>query len=377
MNSESQEPAERGINRRDFLRQSSCAAAVSAVASGAILQAATPASGPVVMAFVGCAHIHTPGFIDLLKKRPDVKVKSVWDHDSARANRRASQLGSRAVADVNTIWQDPEIGAVVICSETNRHPGLVLSAAQARKPMFVEKPLGITARESREMADAIVQSGVHFTTGYFMRTSPQHLFLREQVERGTFGKITRIRGSNCHSGSLGGWFDTEWRWMADPKIAGVGGFGDLGTHSLDLMMWLLGEVAEATADINVVTGRYGSCDESGEGLLKFKNGAVGTLAAGWVDVDNPVTLLISGTEGHAVLLGNDLHFRSQKVEGADGRDPWTKLPKPLPAPLDQFVDAVLGKSAAGLVSPREAAARVSVMEAMYEGARQRSWVKPL
>ena len=39
----------------------------------------------VTVAFVGVAHIHTPGFIDLLKKRPDVQIKYVWDHDAARA----------------------------------------------------------------------------------------------------------------------------------------------------------------------------------------------------------------------------------------------------------------------------------------------------
>ena len=71
--------------------------------------------------------------------------------------------------------------AVVICSETNRHRDLVLAAAAAGKHIYAEKPLGITADESSEMADAIVKANVLFTTGYFMRTIPQHLFLKEQV----------------------------------------------------------------------------------------------------------------------------------------------------------------------------------------------------
>src|SRR5262249_13011399 len=159
--------------------------------------------------------------------------------------------------------------AVVICSETTRHHDLVMAAAEAKKHMFVEKPLGITAKESRAMADAITRANLLFTTGYFNRMEPTHIFLKEQIARGSFGKITRARGSNCHNGSLGGWFDTEWRWMADPKIAGVGAFGDLGTHLLDILMWMLGDVASVTADIKVVTGKYGDCDESGEALLKF------------------------------------------------------------------------------------------------------------
>ena len=130
------------------------------------------------------------------------------------------------------------------------------------------------------MAEAIEKAKLLFTTGYFMRTDPKHMFLKEQVAKGAFGTVTRIRGSNCHSGSLGGWFDTEWRWMADPKQAGVGAFGDLGTHSLDIMMWIIGDVVNATAEIATVTARYGKeTDETGEGLMTFQSGTIGTLAA--------------------------------------------------------------------------------------------------
>jgi len=363
------------LARRDFIKTVGWAA-TAAVMAEPILASAQDSARPVTLALVGCAHIHTPGFVDLLKRRADVRVKCVWDHDAARAAMNAEKLGTRVVPDAKEVWSDPEVAAVVICSETNRHRELVLAAAKARKHLFVEKPLGITARESSAMADAIEQAHLLFTTGYFMRTEPKHLFLKEQIALGNFGQITRARGSFCHNGSLGGWLDKEWRWMADPKIAGVGAFGDLGTHALDILMWLLGDVASVTADIKVVTGRYGDCDESGEALLKFKSGVTATLAAGWVDVDNPVSLLVSGTEGHAFIVKNDLYFRSNKVPGADGSEPWTRLPKAPPLPLNQFVDAVGGKPGQPLVTPREAAARVSVMEAAYKGARTHSWVRP-
>ncbi|MBI5384348.1 MAG: Gfo/Idh/MocA family oxidoreductase [Verrucomicrobia bacterium] len=363
------------LARRDFLKTVGLATASAAVAAPA-LSFAQESGQTLTVAFVGCAHIHTPQFVGMLKRRPDVKVKGVWDHDQARAEKRARELGTQTIPDAKSVWDDPAINAVVICSETNRHRDLVLPAAAAKKHMFVEKPLGITAAESYEMAEAIAKNNLLFTTGYFMRTQPQNLFLKEQIAAGAFGKITRVRGSNCHSGSLGGWFDTEWRWMADPKIAGVGGFGDLGTHSLDILMWLLGDVEAITADIKVVTGRYGDCDESGEALIKFKSGVTATLAAGWVDVLDPVTIQISGTEGHAVKFGNDLYFKSKKVEGADGGDPWRKLPKAPKLPLDQFLNAVAGQKDQPLVTPREAAARVAVMEAAYKAAKTGTWAKP-
>jgi predicted dehydrogenase len=364
------------LARRQFIKTLGQATVSAAVVAGPLAALGQDNPPKLVFALVGAAHIHTPNYIRILKERKEVSVKYVWDHDPTRAQNAAKALGSQVVEDEKKIWADPEVRAVVICSETNRHRDLVLAAAAAGKHVFAEKPMGIGSAESYEMAAALEKAHVLFTTGYFSRTVPTTLFLKEQVDQSTFGKITRVRGSNCHNGSLGRWFDTDWRWMADPKIAGVGGFGDLGTHSLDILMWMFGPVESVAADIKVVTGNYGDCDESGEALLKFKNGITGTLGAGWVDVADPVSFFISGTEGHAYIDRGSLFFTCKNVEGADGKQPWTDLPAHLPEPMVQFVEAVGGTPAQNLVRPREAAERVSVMEAAYRSAKQEAWVKP-
>ena len=372
---ETKTPETKTMTRRQVIR------AAGATAIGTGLAARTRAAGgrqadkPMGVALIGGAHIHTPQYVGALKNRSSVTVKYAWDHDPARAAKRAQELGCPVATDVKQIWDDPSVGAVVICSETTRHHDLVMAAVAAKKHMFVEKPMGITAKESFAMAEAIERANLLFNTGYFQRSAREHLFLKEQVANGSFGKITRIRGSNCHNGSLGGWFDGEYRWMADPKISGVGAFGDLGTHSLDIMMWLMGGIAAATADIKIVTDRYPNCDESGEALLKFQNGVTGTLAAGWVDVENPITLEIAGTQGHASIVNGMLYFKSEKVAGAKGDEPWNKLPHSLPPPITQFLDALEGKPHDNLVKPSEAAARVAVMEAAYQGAHHQTWVK--
>jgi predicted dehydrogenase len=251
------------VDRRSFLKTTTTATAAAVTLAASAPSRLLAADGKVTLAFVGCAHIHTPGFINLLKGRPDVTVKYVWDHLPARAEKRGAELGAKVVSDLNEVWNDASVSGVVICSETNRHPALVKAASAAKKHQFIEKPLGITAAESVAMAKAIENAGLLFTTGYFMRTDPKHLFLKEQVAAGAFGTITRASAWNCHSGSLGGWFDEKpndpsnsWRWMADVEQAGVGGFGDLGTHSLDILMWLLGDVESVSADVQTVTARY-------------------------------------------------------------------------------------------------------------------------
>lgn len=357
------------VTRRDFIATASVATLATAA-----LPVWAQDEKKITIAFVGVAHLHTQSYSDIVRKRPDVRVKYVWDHDGERAESQAKEVGAQPVADLKTIWDDKEITAVIILSETNRHHDLVLAAAKAGKDMFVEKPMGITSRESQEMARAIEKAGVLFTTGYFSRTDPKLLFLKQEVAAGNFGKITRVRASNCHNGSLQGWFDKEWRWMADPKIAGVGAFGDLGTHKLDILMWMFGDIKAVTAAIQPVTHRYGDCDETGEALIRFQNGIIGTLAAGWVDIEDPVQMLVSGTEGHAVIYNGKLFYRSDKLADSDDRKPVTNLPPAPKVPMTQFLDAVAGGQGEPLVTPREAAARVAVMQAMYEAANRRTWV---
>lgn len=328
------------------------------------------------LAILGCAHIHTPDFVKRLQRRDDVKVVHVWDHNRARAAETANELGATPISDPTAALEDGTIAGVIVCSETNRHEELVMPAAAARKHLFVEKPLGIGASDARRMAKVIEEAGVLFQTGYFQRGMPAHLFIKQQIEQGSFGKITRLRHSNCHSGSLHDWFTPQWLWMTDMQQAGVGAFGDLGTHSLDIMMWLLGDVERVTASIHVATGRYGDCDEFGEGLLEFANGAVGSLAAGWVDVAHPVNLIVSGTDAHAYVVNGQVYFKSEHIEGATGDAPWSDLPEAWPHAFELFLDAVVGKPDVPLVSASEAADRSAVMEALYQAAEAKKWVAP-
>lgn len=334
-------------------------------------------------AFIGVAHIHTPGFINMLRKRPDVRVKHVQDAKPERGQPRAAELNAAFTTEVREVVEDPDVQSVIVCSETSRHLQDVLAVVAARKPLFVEKPLGMKFDDAKQMADAIEKAGLVFQTGYFRRSDPKLRFLKQQLESGNLGRITRIRGSNCHGGSLGGWFDSkpdkpheDWRWMADPTRSGCGAFGDLGTHSADILIWLMGPVESATALIDNVTPRYGGTDETGEGLLRFRNGAIGTLAAAWLDHANPVPLLVSGTEGHAAIINGQLHLVSKKEPSFDGSAPVrnSELPSPLPHAFELFFDRLAGKDVP-LVTASEAAYRNAVFDALYEGARTGTWVK--
>jgi predicted dehydrogenase len=330
------------------------------------------------VAFVGAAHIHTPGFIHTITKKYAgiISCKYVYDHDLARAEKRAAEMEATATTNLDDIVNDPEVTAVIVCSETNRHEKLVLPLAAAKKHLFIEKPIGFSSKDAVVIADAIESNNLLFQTGYFRRGDAKMQFLKKAIKDGKFGTITRARGSNCHSGALGGWFDEEWRWMADVEQSGCGGFGDLGTHLLDILLWLLGDAASVTAQLSNGTNRYG-CDEWGEALIKFKSGVVATLAAGWNDVANPVELEICGTEGHATIFNGQLYLSGKHFgEDVEGNKPFTEIGTPAPAGLDAFLAALVsGEKNPGLVPVQEAAYRNVVMESLYASANTGAWVE--
>ncbi|MCY4070809.1 MAG: Gfo/Idh/MocA family oxidoreductase [Chloroflexi bacterium] len=333
------------------------------------------------LGFLGVAHIHTPSFVNKINERSDeFRVKAVWDNQPERARIAAARLNNCSVSDVAAIVGDDEIDAVIICSETALHRELVKAAAAAGKDMFVEKPLGVTARDAYAMRKAIDEAGVVFQIGHFMRGYPAYRFIKQLVDDGTLGAITRIRHSNVHPGAIAGlfdagmgWYDDGWLWMTDLEKSGVGGFGDVGAHSLDILMWLMGDVVSVTAQMGSLLGKY-PCDEYGEGMLRFANGAIGTLAAGWVDLLRPQEILVSGTGGVAYIDDDILYVKSDNLPGADGGE-WTDLPSALPHAFELFLDALVGKDVP-LISAKEAADRTAVMEAFYQAAESNTWVQP-
>lgn len=358
------------LTRRDFVQALGAVGATMLV--GDVAGAAEPKG--VTLALLGVAHMHTPMFLNVLKTREDVKVAWVWDHDPARAAKVAGQCGAKVATTVEQVLGDAAVAGVVILSETNLHGKLAIQAAKAGKHLFVEKPLGVSGKEAAEIAAAVEKAGVRFTTGYHLRTIPKYIFVKENIDKGNFGKIVRAECSFANDCVLQGVFNEDFKWTVDSKSGALGGFADTGTHALDMLMWMLGDVEAVTADIRTVTRRYPNCDETGQALVRFRSGVTGTVSAGWIEPENPVSLLVSGTEGHAVIFNDRLYLRTKKVTGADGTRPWGKLPAGPDHPLLQFVDTVTGKKGLPLVTAGEAVARVAVMEACYESSRQGKWV---
>lgn len=369
------------ISRRKALKNIAAGAAGLAVTpmlfkSTAFAGSKSAARNSITLAMVGGAHIHAPDFANRMAETPHVETKYVWDPSRETAEERQEVTGGEIADDPQVIFEDPDVDGIVICSETNRHIDLVPPAARAGKHMFIEKPVGMNGVEAYQIAEHVINAEVIFQTGYFMRSSGVNQKIRSLVQNGDLGEITRLRLSNVHSGAIGGWFDTDWFWMTDTEQAGVGAFGDLGSHVMDLLLWFMeGDRPKAcTGYVDEVLERYPTSDEYGEGMITFDSGTVATIAGGWVDHANPNQVEISGTEGHIRVTNGELFLQIPEMD-TDPSEPWTDLPDDYDHPVQLFFDAVAGEQNLPLITPNEAAEVNRVITEIYNAHERGGWVQ--
>lgn len=203
--------------------------------------------GVIALGWMG--RLHSRGFAQIGERYPELGVKArlVAAADPVEANREAAlALGfEKAVADYRDVLADPEIDAVSICAPNFLHHEIAMAAIAAGKPFWIEKPMGVNAAQSREIAQAAQAAGLVTATGFNYRHQPAIAHARELVRSGKLGRITNARVwliADYASSPEG-----PFTWRYTRTQAGAGVVGDLLSHGIDLAQYVVGRVTEITA----------------------------------------------------------------------------------------------------------------------------------
>ena len=272
--------------------------------------------------------LHTRSYQALSTVYPELHLRPRLVHAADTAPDRAEYardvLGyAKASTDYREVLADPGVDVVSICAPTGLHREIGVAAAEAGKPFWIEKPVGRDAKDAADVAAAASRSGVVTSVGYNYRHAPAVEHVRELVTNGELGRITNIRAIffNGYASEPKG--ALSWRFIRD--LAGFGALGDLLSHVVDLMQYLLGPISDVSALTSTVyterpilpmgSGTHFAVIEDGEmgtvenddyvaALVRFAPhsraaGAVGTLEASRVIVGPQCGLgfEIYGTEG--------------------------------------------------------------------------------
>ena len=319
---------------------------------------------------VGCGAItrraHAPAFM----KSPLAEIGAFVSRTRTSAEAAATECGSSG--PIYDDWREvvalEDLDAVDICSPNVFHAEQSIAAAKAGKHVLVEKPIAASLDDADAMIAAANEAGVVLQVAHNLRYVPSVVAAQEVVRGGRLGNVVGLRAGFGHSGPRA--WAPDSTWFFDRDLSGGGALIDLGIHIIDVVGFVTGlEGREVTA----MTFGEEPCEDAAHVVVRFSNGAVGTINASWVARPAPdMFLTIFGTEG-------TLHFDVRSpltLRSAAGEKEQIELPEVTADPFDDFARVLEGHQPLGPVATgAEGRAALAIVDAAYTSADSGKTVK--
>jgi predicted dehydrogenase len=244
---------------------------------------------------ISFAHGHAFSYLSALLALPQVEIVGIADEVKSRVEAVVAKNGLNYYEDYRDLLAVADMDAVVICSENAFHAQQTIDAANAKKHVICEKPLGISVAEMERMIAACNDNGVQLLTAFPCRYLAAVINAKAAVDRGEIGTILAIKGTN--RGSMPG------KWFVEPELSGGGALLDHTVHVMDLMNWFTGsKVNEVYAYAATLFHEDLKVDDAGMIHVKYENGVFGVLDTSWSRSKSfptwgDVTMEIVGTKG--------------------------------------------------------------------------------
>lgn len=252
------------------------------------------------------AHVHAEFRTKALLEMPGVRVVAVADDNLPRGEAAGRRWG---IPDVYQDWrrlvERKDIDVVFVHSENNRHAEQVIMAAEAGKDIFCEKPMATSLEDAQRMLDAVRKNRVQLVVAFVSRFAKEAERARRIVETGVLGEIVSARSIIGLAGirEIGCPADME-AWMVDPIAGGGGAWIDEGSHAVDLLRWMVGDVEAVCLSTVQKVKRHLQVEDEAIGLLRFRNGALGEVNTSWslaIDVGMRNAIELYGSQGSLFL----------------------------------------------------------------------------
>jgi predicted dehydrogenase len=239
--------------------------------------------------FMGRAHSNAyrqmPFYFPEVKAKPVMKVLCGRSKD--RVTACAAQFGWQGIeTKFEKLIARDDIDLIDITSPNNQHVEMAVAAAKAGKNVFCEKPLATNLADAKKALAAVKQAGVIHMICHNYRRAPAVALAKRMIANGDLGQIYHWRALYLQDWLMSP--DTPMMWRVQKSIAGSGSLGDLMAHSIDLALWLLGDIDSVACTMKTFIKKRPKLDQVDTGLGgKAKAGA----PMGTVDVDDGVVTL--------------------------------------------------------------------------------------
>lgn len=342
---------------------------------------------------VGCGGIANGKHFPAIKKNGKIELVAFCDLIKERAEKAKEEYGTpdaRVYTDYTELVKE-DVDVVYVLTPNNAHAPVSIAAMKAGKHVMCEKPMAKTYAEAKEMVKTAKETGKILTIGYQNRYRADSQYLKSACEADELGEIYYAKAHAIRRRAV-----PTWGVFIDEEKQGGGPLIDIGTHALDLTLWMMNNYEPASvtgstyrklADQTQTGNAWGDWDpkkftveDSAFGFIKMKNGATIVLEASWalnsLDVDEAKTSLCGTKAGADMKDGlriNRVHHGRQCVEKPnldaggvafyDGTEE-----KPADIEAEVFYNAVT-KGTPLTVEPEQALVVTQLLEAIYESAK--------
>ncbi|MCA1293366.1 Gfo/Idh/MocA family oxidoreductase [Paenibacillus sp. alder61] len=263
-------------------------------------------AGEIRFAIVGCGHI-AGKHLEAIQQAEGAALAALCDPNLTRVSALAESWNVPAYAGMaEMLAREPDIDAVCICTPSGLHAELAIAAARAGKHLVIEKPLALCAEEAESIGEAAAAAGVKATVVHPNRYRPAIRHLKEALDRKMFGKLSHVNATVRWNRSQAYYDQAAWRGT----VAMDGGvLMNQGIHSLDLLLWLFGPVAEVRSWVDTRI-RNMEAEDTAIAALKFANGTLGVVEACTTVYEHNLeeSLAVFGENGYVLIGGRTANW---------------------------------------------------------------------
>lgn len=329
-----------------------------------------PASMPVRWGIIGCGDVTELKSGPAFNRVPGSSLVAVMRRDAAKAEDYARRHGvPKWYGDANELIMDPGVDAIYIATPPGHHEVYAVTALNAGKPVYVEKPMSVDISSCRRMMEASASSGMKLTIAHYRRALPKFIAIKKMLDDGLIGDVRTVRISMLQPDNSTLVAATKTNWRVDPAIAGAGLFYDLAPHQLDLVFYFFGETIKAEGIAVNQAGLY-EAEDAVVGIMKLESNII--FSGQWcftaADGIKEDIFEITGSRGSISfpVFGPGVTVRH------DGADQYTEFQPPahIQQPMIEKVVRYFSGIGTNPCSASDAMKSMSVMENFVYGLKQ-------
>lgn len=343
---------------------------------------------------IGCGGIangkHMPG----LAKLDSVEMVAFCDLILTKAEKAAAEYGTadaRVYKDYRELLEQESLDVVHVCTPNSSHAEISIASLEAGLHVMCEKPMAKTAKEARAMVAAAERTGKKLTIGYQNRFRDDSLYLQEVCRNGDLGDVYLAKARAIRRRAV-----PTWGVFLDAEKQGGGPLIDIGTHALDLTLWMMdnyrpkyavGTVYHKLNKRENAANAWGPWDpkefqveDSAFGFIVMEDGATIILESSWALntlQEGEAKTILHGTEAGADMEdglrinGEEFSrlYTKKPALGAGGVAFYAgKTETDADREARLWIESILNDTDP-LVLPEQALVVTEILEAIYDSAR--------